>query len=152
MGRSSVTSRGPTGQAFPGSSSGATIYRGGHPFQARFNTIRFLKERMDGNRAMVAVEFEDAAAQPWYGIVGALQQPDGIWKVDGGTSGRRGPEPQPRGPWANFGGWGWPRFLCLGGRVHGEGVSKVRLIDGAGRTIEDTIDDGIALLLINGPV
>ena len=142
----------PLGTASPGSSPGATTYRGGHPFQARVDTIRFMKERVEGNRAMAAVEFEDTEAEPWYCVIGALQQPDGSWKVDGGTSGRGGPEPEPRGPWANFGGWGWPQFLCLGGRVHGEGVSKVRLIDAAGRTVEDTVDDGIALLLGKAPV
>lgn len=142
----------PPGTASPGSSPGATICRGGHPFQARSDTIRFLKERVEGNRAMAAVEFEDTEAQPWYCVIGALQQPDGSWKVDGGTSGRGGPEPQPRGPWANFGGWGWPRFLCLGGRVHGEVVSKIRLTDAAGRTVQDTVENGIALLLINASV
>jgi len=142
----------PPGTASPGSSPGATIYRGGHPFQARVETIRFLKERVEGNRAMAAVEFEDTDAQPWYCVIGAVQRPDGSWKVDGATSGRGRSEPQARGPWANFGGWGWPRFLCLGGRVHGEGVSKVRLIDAAGRTVEDTVEDGLALLVFNAPV
>jgi hypothetical protein len=142
----------PPGAASPGSSPGATIHRGGHPYQARPDTIRILKERVEGNRAMVAVEFEDTEARPWRYVFGAVQQPDGIWKAAGGAGGGGGREPQSRGPWANFGGWGWPRFLCLGGRVYGEGVAQVRLIDAVGRTIEDRVDDGIALLLSNDPV
>lgn len=101
---------------------------------------------------MLAVEFEDTEARPWHCVFGAVQQPDGTWKAGGGSGGIVSPEPQPRGPWANFGGWGWPRFLCLGGRVHGEGIAQVRLIDAVGRTIEDSVDDGIALLLSNEPV
>jgi len=141
----------PPGLASPGSSPGATIYRGGNPFQARPETIRFLKERVEGGRAMLAVEFEDTEAHPWRFVFGAVQQPDGTWKAEG-AGGGGGHEPQARGPWANFAGWGWPRFICLGGRVHGEGVRKVRLIDAAGRSIQDRVDDGIALLLSNNPV
>lgn len=40
-------------------------------------------------------------------------------------------------------------FLCLGGRVHGEGVSQVRPIDAGGLAVEDSVDDGIAPLLSN---
>ena len=97
------------GRRLPWSSPGPTIYRGGHPCQARPDTIRFLKERVEGNRAMVAVEFEDTGARPRRYIFGAVQQPDGIWKAAGRAGGGGGPEPQSRGPWANFGGWGWPR-------------------------------------------
>jgi hypothetical protein len=44
------------------------VYRGGHPFQARPQTIRLLKERRRGRRALVAVKFEDGRllrSQPW---------------------------------------------------------------------------------------
>src|SRR5262249_3033132 len=104
----------PPGSASPGSSPGATIYRGGHPFQARPDTSRFLKERVDGGRAIAAVEFEDTEARPWRYVFGAFQQADGAWKAAGGAGGGGGWEPRARSPWANLGGWGWPRFLCLG--------------------------------------
>lgn len=142
----------PPGSASPGSSPGATVYRGGHPFQARPDSIRFLKERVEGDRAMVAVEFEDTEARPWHFVFGAVRQTDGTWKAAGGAGGGRGHEPRTRGPWANFGGWGWPRFLCLGGRVYGEGVAQVRLVDARGRTVDDSVDEGSALLLSNDPV
>ena len=148
---SDVTRPPAAGRRLPWFSPGATIYRCGHPYQARPETIRFLKERVEGNRAMVAVEFEDTEARPWRYVFGAVQQPDETWKAAGGAGGG-GSELQSHGPWANFGGWGWPRFLCLGGRVYGEGVAQVRLIDAVGKTIEDGVDDGIALLLSNDPV
>jgi len=142
----------PPGVASPGSSPRPTIYRGGHPFQARPDTIRILKERVEGSRAMVAVEFEDTEARPWRYVFGALQQTNGTWNAAGGAGGGAGWEHQARGPWANFGGWGWPRFLCVGGWVYGESVAQVRLIDARGQIVEDSVDDGIALLLSNEPI
>ena len=139
----------PSGVASQGSSPRPTIYRGGHPFQARPDTIRFLKERAEGNRAMAAVAFEDTEARPWRDVFGAAQQTNGTWNAAGGAGGGGSYKPQSRRPWANFGGWGWPRFLCVGGWVYGEGVAQVRLIDARGQIVEDSVDDGIALLLSN---
>lgn len=141
----------PPGTASPGARPGATAYRGGHAFQARRETIRFLKERVEGGRAMLAVEFEDTEGRPWQWVVGVGQQADGTWKADGGAGGS-GREPERRSPWANFGGWGWPRFLCLGGRVHGEGVARVRLVDARGHLVEDQVEKRFALLLSNDAV
>ena len=129
-----------------------TIYRGGHPYQARPETIRFLKERVEADRAMLAVEFEGIDNTRWRYVFGAARQADGSWTADGGAGSGGEGEPEVREPWANFGGWGWPRFLCLGGRVHGEGVKSVRLIDAGGRIVEDDVANGIALLLSNQPV
>ena len=128
------------------------VYSGGHPYQARPETIRFLKERIEGDRAMLAVEFEGIDNTHWRYVFGAVRQSDGGWNADGGAGGGGGAEPQATQPWANFGGWGWPRFLCLGGSVHGEGVARVRLIDAGGRVVEDDVDNGVALLVSNDPV
>jgi hypothetical protein len=62
----------PPGVASRGSSPCATIYRGGHPYQARPD--RFLKERAEEARAMLAVEFEDTEARPWRYVLGAVKQ------------------------------------------------------------------------------
>jgi hypothetical protein len=129
-----------------------TSYRGGHPYQARPGTIRFLKERVEGDRAILAVEFEGVDNTQWHYVFGASRKAAAGWTADGGAGGGGGTEPQVRGPWANFGGWGWPRFLCLGGRVHGEGVARVRLTDADGRVIEDDVANGVALLLSKQPV
>lgn len=84
---------------------------------------------------------------------GAVVTPGPAAKRYSAGWGTRGPEPPPPGPWANFGGWGWPRrFLCLGGRVHGEGISQVRLVDALGRIVEDIVDEGMALILRNAPL
>jgi hypothetical protein len=143
----------PGGRSQDGSKRWAgTSYRGGHPYQARPETIRFLKERVEGDRALLAVEFEGVDNTKWRYVFGASRRAGADWSADGGAGGGGGTEPQVHEPWANFGGWGWPRFLCLGGRVHGEGVVRVRLTDADGRVVEDDVANGVALLLSNQPV
>jgi hypothetical protein len=129
-----------------------TIYKGGHPYQARPETIRFLKERVEGDRAILAVEFEGVDNTPWRYVFGASRTAGAGWTADGGAGGGGGSGPEVVEPWANFGGWGWPRFLSLGGRVHGERVSRVRLTDSNRRVVEDDVSNGMALLLSNQPV
>jgi hypothetical protein len=136
----------------PGSSPGAVMHEGGHAFQARPETIRFLRETVQGELALLAVEFEDTEGRPWRYLFGALQQSDGTWKAAGGAGSGGGPELRRAEPWANFGGWGWPRFLCLGGRVHGDRVRTVRLTDAEGFTVEDTVKNGYSMLLVPKPV
>src|ERR1700730_8295924 len=102
----------------PGSSPGATIYRSGHPYQARPETVRVLKERRRGGRAALAVEFEDTEGRSWSYTYGARRTEDGTWVREGGAGGGgraagSPPHDPPRSqPWANFGGWG----CYLGGR------------------------------------
>ncbi len=136
----------------PGSSPGATIYKGGHPFEARPETIRLLKETVQGERALLAVEFKDTEGQPWRYVFGAVQQRDGTWRAAGAAGGGGGPEQRRAEPWANFGGWGWPQLLCLGGRVHGDQVRTVRVTDAEGLTAEDTVENGYSLLMVLEPV
>src|SRR5262245_49781283 len=49
------------------------------------------------------------------------------WEAQGAAGGSAR-EPDRAQPWANFGGWGLPRFLVVGGTVHGQ-VDRVRLVD-----------------------
>ena len=129
----------------------SVVYRGGHPFQARPETIRFLKERRRGRQALVAVEFEDTAGNQWRYVCGAISGNGAGWEAQGAAGGS-GREPDRAEPWANFGGWGLPRFLCLGGTVHGQ-VDRVRLVDARGMVVdEDTVDDHVALLMTDEPV
>src|SRR5262250_1938374 len=134
----------PPGQPIPHRARrGAVVYRGGHPFQARPETIRFLKERRHGRQALVAVEFEDTAGNQWRYVCGAISPNGAGWEAQGAAGGS-GREPDRAEPWANFGGWGLPRFLCLGGTVHGP-VDRLRLVDAGGMVVdEDTVDDRVA--------
>lgn len=141
----------PAGRPSRGSGPGATVYRGGHAFQARPETIRFVRERQRGRLGLAAVEFDDTHGGRWHYVCGAISGDGGGWEAKGGAGGSGG-EPDRTEPWANFGGWGWPRYACIGGRVHGP-VREVRLVDAQGTVAdEDTVDGGVALLMSDEPV
>ena len=117
---------------------------------ARPETIRFVKERRDGDLAMVAFEYVDVQDRAWEGWVG-VRLTDGVWRVTGGASGSAGNQPRSPAPWANLGSTWSERLSMAGGRVHGEGIVRARLVSTSGAAVEDSVDDGIALLLAPGP-
>jgi hypothetical protein len=117
---------------------------------ARAETIRFVKERQAGDVAMVAFEYTDVEDREWHGWLG-VERVDGAWRTVGGAGGSGANVPRSAAPWANLGcSWGERLFLA-GGRVHGDGVARVRLLSAGGDAVEDSIDDGIALLIATGP-
>ena len=115
---------------------------GGRPAEA--GTIEILRERIAGEQAMLAVEYQDIEGRAWRGVFGAELELGG-WRSRGGA-GSSGEEPARDRPWANLGGWGWPRFLCAGGWVQGP-VHKITMRDRKGTLIEDTLENGIAMLM-----
>lgn len=118
---------------------------GGH-VPARRETIRFLKERIGADFGLLAVAFDDEDGHDRFMVFGVARQADGGWAASGGAGGS-GREPAAATvPWANFGAWSSNRRFCAGGRVHGEAVRRVRMLDAAGQAIADTVDGGIALL------
>ena len=128
---------------------GWTARTGGH-VPARAETIRAVKERRRGDLAMVAVEYVDVEEREWQGWFGA-KRVDGAWRAAGGSMGSGANPPRSSAPWANFGSaWGQDLFMA-GGRVHGEGVARVRVLSAAGGAVEDSVDDGIALVMEPGP-
>lgn len=128
---------------------GWTATTGGH-VPARAETIRFVKERRDGDTPMVAVEYVDVADRVWHGWL-AAKHVDGAWRADGGSTGSGANPSRSSAPWANFGVvWGEDVFMA-GGRVHGDGVARVRVLSASGGAIDDTVDDGVALVMAPGP-
>jgi len=125
----------------------ATTYAGGSGHQAQSNSIRVLREKVEGGRALLAVEYLDTEGRFHSGVYGAVQTEAGTWAFSGGAGGAGEGEPARSQPWANLGGWGNRKFLCAGGRVHGDGVSRVRLVNPEGLSIEDQVEHGIALLI-----
>ena len=127
----------------------ASTYRGGSGHQAKADSIRVIREKIQGRCALVAVEYVDLDGHPWSFVHGAIQQDDGTWKCSGGAGGGGGDRINPNRPlpWANLGGWGSKDFFCAGGRVHGDGIAGVRLIAPDGQSVEDRVDHGIALLI-----
>jgi hypothetical protein len=127
---------------------GWTSRTGGH-VPARPESIRFAKERLAGDLAMVAFEYVDVEDREWHGWLGA-ERVDGAWKVNGGASGSGTNPPRSSAQWANFGCMWGERQAMAGGRVHGEGVARVRLLSDAGGAVEDSVDEGVALLMFAG--
>jgi hypothetical protein len=117
---------------------------------ARPQTIRVVKERRHADLAMVAVEYDDVQDREWRGMIG-LRRIGGAWAVTGGGGGSRSGEPGSPAPWANFAVVWDQRLFMAGGRVHGVGVSRVRVVSASGGAGEDSVDDGIALVMADGP-
>lgn len=132
-------------------SAGGWVSRLGGHVPARLETIRFRKARFWADYGLLAVEFEDEDDRRHFGVRGVTRQGDGAWTVSGGAGGGGWETSTATAPWANLGAWWDDRRFCAGGRVHGDAVRRLRLVDAAGRTVEDTVDEGIALVMHMGP-
>ena len=118
---------------------------------ARADTIRFVRERFVDDRGVVAVEYDDEDDRSWFMIFGITRTDADGWQLTGAGGGSRF-EPESSMPWANLACWWNDHGASAGGRVHGAGVRKVRLVAADGKTAEDDIGaSGIALLIADGP-
>ena len=125
----------------------ARTYTGGSAHEAKADSLHILRQKVLGARALVAVEYEDQDGHSLSYVCGALENDDATWTVTGAAGASRDGHPPRPEPWANLGGWGNQRFLCAGGRVHGDGVSLIRLVGADGQAIEDIVAQGYALLI-----
>lgn len=124
---------------------------GGH--DADPDTTRFVKQRGILGQELYAVTFDDRNGTPYRYLVG-VKDSDGGWEINGLAGGGVG-DPLRKQPWVNFGGWGWPSAFCGGGWVIGSGsgnAARVRLRFRAGPVLEDTVDDGVVLLMADSRV
>jgi hypothetical protein len=145
----------------PGGPRAAISRGGGH--DADPDTVRFVKQRGIPGRELHAVTFADREGMTYRYLVGVVQGAGG-WQVKGlAGGGRRLQDPRQSGegdpprdqPWVNFCGWGWPRSFCGGGWVIGSGstaAARVRLRFRGGPMLEDTVDDGVVLLIADARV
>ena len=133
-----------------GSASGWTATTGGH-VPARRETISFVRERFAGDRAMLAVEYDDDDGQALFYVFGVARDAHGSWRITSASGGGRS-APEGTVPWANLGGSWSDQAAAAGGRVHGPDVRHVRLLAADEQSDEDDIGEtGIALLLADGP-
>jgi hypothetical protein len=113
-------------------------------------TVVFKKERAGVTTRIYAVSYSDTAGRQHFDVVGAAQGADGSWTA-GGSAGGSGNGPVRDRPWVNFGGWWGNDLFCAGGTVMGTGseqAKRVRLSFADEAAIEDTVDDGVVLFLI----
>jgi hypothetical protein len=112
------------------------------------DTMRFVKQRGIPGHELHAVAFADRDGRNYRYLVGVVQGAGG-WQVKGLAGGGEGDPPRDQ-PWINFCGWGWPRSFRGGGWVIGSGskaAARVRLRFRGGPMLEDTVDDGVVLLI-----
>ena len=95
----------------------ARTYTGGSAHEAKLDTLRVVRQKREGSRALLAVEDEDERGHSMSYVYGAREEENGTWIVSGAAGGSSDGEPRRPEPWANLGGWGNKRFLCAGGRV-----------------------------------
>lgn len=125
----------------------ASTYNNGSAHQAKPDTLQVLRQKLSGSTALLAVEYEDQAGQSFSYVYGVSKRDDSTWLITGGAGGSKYGHPQKPMPWANLGGWGNKRFLCAGGRVHGDRVSMIRLVGTDGRAVDDHVENAYALLM-----
>ena len=133
----------------PGGWRRAITRGGGH--DADPDTIRFVKQRAIRGHELHAVTFADRDGTRYRFLVGVVQQAGGWKDLAGGSEGN----PPRDQPWVNFCGWGWPNSFCGGGWVIGSGseaAARVRLRFRRGSLLEDTVDDGVVLLISDARV
>ncbi len=136
----------------PGGWRSAISRGGGH--DADPSTVSFVKKRGIRGHELHAVAFADGDGRRYRYLVGVAEGSDGSWAVDGLAGGGEGDPPRDQ-PWVNVCGWGWPRRFCGGGWVIGSGsqaAARVRLRFRGGPMLEDTVDDGVVLLIADSRV
>jgi hypothetical protein len=124
---------------------------------AQPDSLAFVKMRALGSRRLYAVTFTDTTGRRVFFICHlVLNERDGAWRFEGGAGGGSEDGNPRRGfPWVNLGGGGWPSRFYAGGRVVEDDaatVTRVRLRAANGVTLEDTVDNGIALFLTDDTV
>jgi hypothetical protein len=116
------------------------------------DTIEVVREKRQGDDAVVAATFRRSSGRLAHGFVGLRRFDDHGWRTAGGgwSSGSRDvPEDA---IWATSGGWGsvtrgrgvW------GGWVNEPTARSIRVTDPDGRVEEDTIETGVAILIWEG--
>jgi hypothetical protein len=109
-------------------------------------SIEFVRVRRAGDDSVVAVRFEDQAGRARRAMVGLLTV-DGAWRGTGGFSdglpagGERAC--WSAGYWSHSGG----RRLVIGFWVVHPAGASLRVTDLAGRVLEDTVENGVAVVV-----
>lgn len=116
------------------------------------NTFSIVREKQTGDGAVVAVAFEDEAGIQRRGLYGLRRRADGVWRPNGRSMGSER-SPAERDVWMTWGGWSGdsPERSVLGGWVAVASAVTARATDHvAGRTLDDRVEDGVALFVYEG--
>lgn len=121
-------------------------------------SIRLVRERYSDlvgvkgidRRGIVAIEFDGVDGSPYRAVWGVDRRRNGSWRVAGGASSRHR-YGKPADVWVNGGSW------ASGGSGVSTGIwiadpqtQIARITDPHGRSMEDTVESGVALFIWKG--
>lgn len=115
------------------------------------DTIEVVREKRQGDDAVVAATFRRASGRLVRGFVGLRRlDSNSGWRTAGGgwSSGSR--DVPADAIWASSGGWGSESRGVWGGWVNEPVARFIRATDPNGRVEEDTIEAGVAILIWGG--
>jgi len=120
-----------------------------HDSDAIPDTIQIIRERHQGDHAVVAATFRRrSSGRHARCFVGLRRSDDYGWRGAGGWA--TGSRDVPRGVWSSSGGWGSETRGVSGGWVNEPSACRIRVTDRNGRTLEDTVEAGIGILIWEG--
>jgi hypothetical protein len=115
-------------------------------------TIEVVREKRQGEAAVVAATFRRSSGRLVHGFVGLRRFDDHGWRPAGGGW-SSGPRDEPRDAiWTSSGGWGsaTPERGVSGGWVNEPEARVIRVTDPYGRVEEDTIEASVGILIWEG--
>lgn len=121
-----------------------------HDGDAIPDTIQVVREKHQGDDAVVAATFRKSSGRLVRGFVGTRRYEDSGWRAArGGWS--SGPRDRPRDAiWSSSGSWASAARGVSGGWVNEPTARGVRVTDANGRIEEESIEAGIAILMWEG--
>jgi hypothetical protein len=116
------------------------------------DTIEVVREKRQGEAAVVAATFRRSSGRLVHGFVGLRRFDEPGWRPAGGgwSSGQR--DVPPDAIWTSSGGWGsvTPERGVSGGWVNEPEARVIRATDPHGRVEQDTIEANVGILIWEG--
>jgi len=115
------------------------------------DSIKFVRERYADTEAVFAVAFDVEDGVQRRGILGFRRDSNETWRPTGAFMGSARPTGD-RDVWMTWGGWGGDsrEYTVLGGWVADLAAVAARATDATGRTLEDVVENGVALFMYAG--
>jgi hypothetical protein len=116
------------------------------------STIRIVREKQAGKDAAFAVAFEDRDGVQRRGLIGLCRHHKDTWRPSGGFMGSAHVTGD-RDVWMTRGGWGSGdshERSVTGGWAADPTAVAARLVDSTGRTLTDTLENGVFLFMWRG--
>jgi hypothetical protein len=121
-------------------------------YNAVENSLMIVSEKYAGNEAAIAVAFDDQSGVQRRGALALRRVSDETWRPSGGFMGSARATGEGE-VWMTWGGWGGTsrKMTVLGGWVADPAAVAARATDPVtGRTMEEAVENGVALFMYAG--